>query len=412
MGGGRAWYHRVRLPPEVSLPESRNSRERTSWVRGVALRWAALGWQGQAASCVALLLYAAMLCYTVPRHEPWADEAQAWQLARTLGLRALFGRYIHYEVTPGLWHFFLWVLVRLGVTYVGMHWISAAIAFGGMVLLVVAAPFPLVFRLLLPFTYFFAYQYAVVARSYVLFGPLLFVLACIWPQRKRRPFEVAVLLSLLANLTFHGLAIAAGLAVVLALEWWPERRSPEIVNRSWLLAGALFLLLACFAAWSVHPPADAQWYTNAQQATKVVGLKGFVKTYPHGYRWYERLPLGLQLFLAFLSRVRFALTAPLGGPPWLGEILWALLLWRWVQEGRLRYAIPVALLAMFCGATRVLAHHVGLVWVLFLFLWWSTSPEERAGRVQMGVMVAAGLCMLLQVRWAVEAVRFDAANPY
>ena len=55
---------------------------------------------------------------------------------------------------------------------------AGSIAFASMVLLTIAAPFPLVLRLLLPFTYFFAFQYSVVARSYVLFPAILFALAC------------------------------------------------------------------------------------------------------------------------------------------------------------------------------------------------------------------------------------------
>jgi hypothetical protein len=50
----------------------------------------------------ALALYAGLLAYMIPRHEPWADEAQAWELAQSLSLKSLFGTYIHYEGSPGL----------------------------------------------------------------------------------------------------------------------------------------------------------------------------------------------------------------------------------------------------------------------------------------------------------------------
>jgi hypothetical protein len=36
----------------------------------------------------ALSVYAALVAMAIPYHEPWADEAQAWQLARSLFLAA------------------------------------------------------------------------------------------------------------------------------------------------------------------------------------------------------------------------------------------------------------------------------------------------------------------------------------
>ena len=78
---------------------------------------------GKGAVGVALALYAGLLAYVIPRHEPWADEAQAWELAQSLSLKSLFGTYIHYEGSPGSWHALLWMLSRMHVTYSGMHWI-------------------------------------------------------------------------------------------------------------------------------------------------------------------------------------------------------------------------------------------------------------------------------------------------
>ncbi len=35
-----------------------------------------------------LTAYTALVAFTIPHYEPWADEAQAWQLARTIALLA------------------------------------------------------------------------------------------------------------------------------------------------------------------------------------------------------------------------------------------------------------------------------------------------------------------------------------
>jgi hypothetical protein len=114
----------------------------------------------------ALSVYAALVAMAIPYHEPWADEAQAWQLARSLSLASLFKTYIRYEGSPGLWYFLLWAMNRVHIDYAGLHWICGGIAVGATALLVLKSPFPRYLKLALPFTYFLLFQYAVVARSY------------------------------------------------------------------------------------------------------------------------------------------------------------------------------------------------------------------------------------------------------
>ena len=49
-------------------------------------------------------------------HEPWFDEAQAWQIARSASLREILFEIPHYEGHPQLWHLILlWAVIRLDV---------------------------------------------------------------------------------------------------------------------------------------------------------------------------------------------------------------------------------------------------------------------------------------------------------
>ncbi len=41
--------------------------------------------------------YAVFVASAIAHHEPWADEAQAWQLARNVSLHGLLATYLHYE---------------------------------------------------------------------------------------------------------------------------------------------------------------------------------------------------------------------------------------------------------------------------------------------------------------------------
>jgi hypothetical protein len=139
----------------------------------------------------ALSFYTAIVAFAIPYHEAWSSEAQAWQLGRQLGrtlsLHDLLLKYVRYEGAPCLWHVLLWVLIRAHVSYSGVHWICGAIATVATSLLVFRSPFPRYLKLTLPFTFFLLFQYAVVARSYVLVPLLLYLVALCW---KRRPVRL------------------------------------------------------------------------------------------------------------------------------------------------------------------------------------------------------------------------------
>jgi hypothetical protein len=366
---------------------------------------------------LALALYAAMLAYVIPRHEPWADEAQAWELGKSLSLRDLFGTYIHYEGSPGLWHALLWLLARMHVTYSGMHWIVALIALAGMALLTIAAPFPLPLRLLLPFTYFFAFQYAVVARSYVLFPAILFGLACLWQRKRERPLPVVLLIGLLANVSVHGLAVALGLALVLALDWYRLPKTERAPWRHFLGYALLLMAMMAFAAWCIMPAPDAGWVVTAKRTTAPAVVDQSFYAHP----WMLALPFRLKVFIAAIFQTVHALDHGLAIRFRLGIVVWALLIWGWVREGLLRYTLPILGLAL-VSRTDFQFYHAGLAWVLFLFLWWVTWPECERERSQPGPRAAQWrrkalfasvlVCVAFHLKWAISAVRYDASMPY
>src|SRR5579863_6732598 len=143
-----------------------------------------LKWLGQIRSkafeTAILAGYALIVASAIAHHEPWADEAQAWQLARYLSLHDLFFTYLHYEGHPILWFVALRAMNLLGVSYAGMHWICGAIGVASTAVFLYCSPFPRYLKALLPFTYFLLFQYAVMGRSYVFVPPLLYLIALQW----------------------------------------------------------------------------------------------------------------------------------------------------------------------------------------------------------------------------------------
>ena len=375
----------------------------------------------KAAVALSLSLYTALLVYIIPRHEPWSDEAQSWELAKSLNLKELFGTYIHYEASPGLWHSLLWLLAKAHVSYNGMHWFTAAIALAAMVLLTTRAPFPLVLRLLLPFTYFFAFQYTVVARNYALYPVLLFALAWQWPQRRQKPLPVVLLIGLLGNVSAHGLVVSIGLVLILAIEYYRRRGEGRTQNRQVLVSALLLVAMLGFAVWTIFPAADAGWVlianwhgTQSRLAARVGSLQSVAPTANvHASR--------LKVAGAVLERAARTLDSGLADFH-LALIAWGLLFWSWIREQRLQYCLPVLLLWGFCAVFPFQFYHAGLFWVLFLFLWWVSFPENeeeriqgeriKSGRLQKALLTSVIVCVVFQLVWASRAIRYDAAMPY
>jgi hypothetical protein len=325
-----------------------------------------------------LSLYTALVAFAIPWHEPWADEAQAWQLARSLSLTDLFRTYVRYEGSPGLWHLFLWVLIRLHVSYAGLHWICGAIAVAATALLVFESPFPRYIKFILPFTYFLVFQYAVVARSYVFVPILLFCVALCW---KKNPLLLALLLGLLANVALHSTVISGGLAVVYLIEQIRSGSANNPSHRRQLLmgAGALVCFWA-FAVWTAWPPHDLGFHPSSGPPV-IVFLQRMLELFrPWG------LPIPFWIAMAVCFRSRHALL----------------------------YMLPVLLVGLFCLVEYASMWHVGLLYPLVISLLWITwpAPGSEVSRRESTGRTALVLLATLQIFWSAYALRFDHFNAY
>jgi hypothetical protein len=376
---------------EVAAPERNRLRSAPEWL--------------------ALSLYGVVVAAAIRLHEPWADEAQAWQIARSLSLREMF-QLLRYEGSPGLWHLLLWCLSRLHVPYAGMRWFAGAIAVAGVAILLLCSPFPRWLKLLLPFTFFLVFQYAVVARSYVLAPILLFALAAVWPRRFEKPIAVAVTLGLLANVALHLAMFSGGLALVFGMELWRRRRGGghDIVPRRLGLALALLVGFYAVAILSARPAKDIAFpqgqsplpAAQARSSEQLARLRHGRSLQAIRYQFAQRLtpPLATGLVL------------PLG----LALLFWATLCWALFREGKLHYLIPGVLFVLFCHFVAARPWHSGLMTPYVIALLWMVWPKEgpfkalpRHEQCALGFFF---LIVLVQVYWAGYALNVDRTQTY
>jgi len=349
----------------------------------------------QFALALTLAAYCGVILVGVSHHEPWADEAQAWLLSRDLPYRYLVFHQIAYDGVPPLWPSILWVASHwLHLPYASMNWIGGICAIAGCWFFCRYSPFPLWVRVLFPFTYFMAFQYAVVARPYVLLPLCVFAAAHYFADAERRPWRFIGAVSALSLLCAHGLMIAVGLVaarVCYSFRTWSQLApAPKKKLFAALIVFALVLAFVAFINW---PPSD---YMFARLDRPVRNGENF------GFGILPR-----DLSVAFLgSAIPSAMFLAVVGA------------WCACRRRFLPFVLPMVLVLGFC--VRVfgnLWHGGALTLAAMAALWiaWplpgKCSPQLQRG---LNLLLLVGLACLLaiQIYWAGSTLAMDYSHPY
>jgi hypothetical protein len=221
-----------------------------------------------------LALYAAIALFVVLHHEPWRDEADGWLLARDGGLAAILG-WTRYAGTPALWYLLLVPLAKSGLPYVSEALLHVGIAAAAVAVFVRCAPFPRSTKYLFVFSYYMAYEYVVVARSYGLSVLLLFCAAALYRARFARPLAYALPIALLYNTNAHSVGTAGCLTMAYAWELWRLWCTGQEASRRRLAAVGLMALGGVFAFLQLRPPSDGNvvgWFRIFEPGRAFDGL--------------------------------------------------------------------------------------------------------------------------------------------
>jgi hypothetical protein len=381
---------------------------------------------------IILGLYALLAGCITWYHEPWADEAQAWLIARDSGFIDLFAKRLHYEGTPGLWHLWLWIMCRLHVSFTGMHWITVLTSIAAMYLLLRYSPLPPLVRALLPFCFSFVFLTAIIARNYSL-APLLTFAACgVLTGKKERPILFALFLGLLANTSSLAFLLALGL-----LPLYVVFRDGHVFQqrRDLVFAGTLVVVLMAFAAYTALPAPDMTYGIGKRLGSNpMLGhLLSEVTRIPQSAMKQDvsavsvKSPLEQNVFLAkhashpFLSKtvvriVSFASIAffAVSSSNILAIVFYGALLW-WLSLHRSLAALLPLALVIVCGRfLGVGEHHLSLVTtaiVVALWLGWANhNPVSPRSDLIFQIVLLAVL--LEQALWTAHAAVFDIRGPF
>jgi len=334
----------------------------------------------------ALFGFAAWVLIVGSHHEPWFDEAQAWLLARDSGFRTLLTQRVRYEGTPGLWHALLWLAIRAGLPFSDLFVLPAVCAIAGAALILWRSPFPAGVRLGLLGSYFYGFQFSVVARSYST-DLVLMPLAATWfATRVDKPVRYALVLGLIANGNAHGFLLACVLALELAWQIAATGRTGRSAAIGAIGVGAAMILFALFCAW---PAADNEYSQLRLRGTPLLNV---IDYYSNAFVdrldvWSWNPPGKFDNFVRVV--LSFGLLEPLA---------------RLIAAGRNR-ALSLAIfgvLTLFSALVYAREWHAGILFLAWMFVFWTQWSNPVSARVRRNAVAAMSVILALQ---AVETVR-------
>lgn len=344
-----------------------------------------------ALAAIGTAIFAAALIAVGSRHEAWFDEAQAWLMARDSTLPSLLLQRLHYEGTPGLWHMLLWLASHAGYPFSGLWLISSAIAVSGAFLVLRTAPFPFWLRAGIMGSYFFAYQYSVVARSYALDLLLIPLAALLFPQRATRTLPYAIVLGLLANANAHSFMVAGTLyAEVMLL----ELRAGNWRQPTFIRGTGLFVFLALCAILQAWPASDVSFNASGADADRAGRLLMEAFVGHVGFGTYDA-PFAIQKLVSVLI------------------LLPSIILFRRAGTFILVGALALSLL-VFSALQPTNVWHSGILFLVWIFgLWISWPTLDACSRSLRGLVLAsvAALVLLQDAQTAAAWIR-DVREPY
>lgn len=348
---------------------------------------------------IIFLLFAILTFFIGLHHEPWADEAQAWLIARDCTISNMILHVLKYEGHPILWFGILRALNILHFPYKLLFiipWIASCL---GIYLLIFKSKLPTIIKYLFPFTYFIFFQYTVIARNHSLIFPLLATIAVFYPKRLNNPYIYTIFLILLANTSAQGFILTFLLTLFFAFDIIKSKNFlknnsnpkhnivlliPIIINLFTLLLTAVFMI----------KPADCTFNANLD----IRNLRNIFDILTSGYfnifQPIKYLQYSIVLALYFFAYKTFC------------KNIYQLMLF-----SALNLSTVTILSTLYCNNW-----HTGYIILTFIFSCWLLTNENNIEQLSYKenkiFYILALLLFSLQIFWSIKCSVFDVYNNY
>lgn len=318
-----------------------------------------------------LIVYAVLLIIIACFHEPWYDEAQAWQVARGASYYEILFSLPHYESHPPLWHLILSVPAKLGLPYeASIKTINIIFCLLGIFLLEFKSCFTNWMKTFLPFTFFIFYQFGVISRPYSMMLFALLLCAMFFKDKNDKPIRLILSLMFLCLTSDYGVAIAGGITVAWLIDIIIDKKKGFLQdlfcgNLPRLIGFAALLLLAVIIALEVWPASDVSvildtplWY-KFYMILLVAPAEAFM----------TNCLSGENLGATVTDIAGVILTAAISISFWLFGIFES-----YRRRALHHFLLPLLFFALI-GAFYSTPHHYGIYVMLFIYEFWVLRDE-------------------------------------
>ena len=321
-------------------------------------------------------------------HEPWFDEAQAWQIAKCATYHDILFYLPHFEGHPPLWHLLLSVFAKNHFPYeITIKSVSFFFSYISVFLIVFKSPFYRIIKVLLPFTYFLFYQYAIISRPYCMVMLGFSLLAIFYKDRFKKPLKYGLVLVFLSLCHVFCFVISSFLTLV----WFIESIKNKSLKFKNIVVFSMLLVLYVLLVITIFPSAEA-YAVNIQLKNSF--LKRLI---------YTVLIIPANCFVsnvysdAYLSEYE---TCDIIINSFVGLLVWYFVYFYTKEKKELFYifAIPYSVFALV--ATKYISiQNLGIVYCFFLFISWIVLiSKEQIQKTQKYKIIES--CFILFVVFA------------
>lgn len=338
----------------------------------------------QLPECLCFVLYTVLHFVIAAFHEPWFDEAVAWQIAKNASIKTILFEVPHYEGHPQLWHLVLVPFAKMGAPYeLSLALVSYLFSGLSVALILKNGKFPRIVKLLVSFNYFIFYQYSVISRPYCMMMLAFVLLAMCYKRRNEYPGKYILCLVFLCATSAYGIVLAGGIAFCFVIEIFKEKMLSKNLKSLWrdkrcywllvLLAFAMFLII------SIMPEKDTF-------AVKLMGSKaGDVKTGTLKRIIFVFLALPSDLMLTSTYNCYTALLKDtivewneLLFAAAFGIMIWMLMIRKGKSSRTMSVLIiPYCFFGIFASVVYLGVHHTGIIYLFMVFWIWVSNESEK-----------------------------------
>ena len=323
---------------------------------------------------ITLVVYACALIFIMYYHEPCFDEAQAWLIARDATIWKLLSSITHYEGHPPIWFLILMPLAKNGVPFeLGLKAVNFTFATIAMGIFIFKAPFHRLVRCIIPFTYFFFYQYGVISRPYSLMMLGFVLSAWSYKNRNEKPFRYIGALSLICGASAFGIVLSAGICLVWL--WEIFGRTLSLDNLKIFFRSKVFYALFIFLIYNIllllciYPYADTYGTHHVQANSFAIRLFYMFFLAPADavctLSYYDDIIIKIGCYIDTICYCIIGCIINL-----------TLILVSKMYKKQTLFIVSYSFLAFFGGAVYFSVHHIGIVTMFYMFLLWCCLADR------------------------------------